>query len=64
MGARKNKSAINTIALLIHEVQNRWKKGEKTVALFINVKDAFDHVSRKKLAEKRTNLGLDKDLVG
>ena len=50
--------------LLIHEVQNRWKKGEKTAILFIDVKNAFDHVSKKKLAERIINLRLDEDLVG
>ena len=64
IGARKNRSAIDIIVLFIYEVQGRWKKGEKVVTLFINVKDAFDHVSRKKLAERITNLGLNGDLVG
>ena len=49
--------------LFIYEVQGRQKKGEKIVALFINVKNAFDHVSKKKLAEKITNLGFDEDLI-
>ena len=31
--------------------------------LFIDVKNAFDHVSKKKLAERIINLGLDGDLV-
>ena len=30
----------------------------------MDVKGAFDHVSRKKLAERMTDLGLDGDLVG
>ena len=63
MGARKNRSAVDAVALLIHEVQGRWKKGEKTAALFIDVKDAFDHVSKKKLAERITNLGFDENLI-
>ena len=63
MGARKNRSAVDTIILLIHKVQRRWKKGEKAIALFIDIKDAFDHVSKKKLAEKITDLSIDKDLV-
>ena len=64
MGARKNRSAVDTIILLIHEIQNRWKKGEKAAALFIDVKNAFNHVSGKKLAEKMINLKVDGDLVG
>ena len=64
IGTKKNRSVVNIITLLIHEVQSRWKKGEKAAVLFINVKGAFDHVSKKKLAERMTNLGLDGDLVG
>ena len=30
----------------------------------MDVKGAFDHVSKKKLAEKIINLGIDGDLVG
>ena len=52
------------MTLLIHEIQSRWKKGEKAATLFINVKNAFDHVSKKKLAERITDLELDEDLVG
>ena len=50
--------------LLIHKIQGRYKKGEKTVTLFIDIKDAFDHVSKKELAEKITELDIDEDLVG
>ena len=64
MGIRKNRSVINIITLLIHEVQSRWKKGKKAAVLFIEVKNAFDHVSRKKLTERIINLGLDEHLVG
>ena len=63
MGVRKNKSAVDAVALLIYKVQKRWKKGEKAVTLFIDIKDAFDHVSRRKLAERIINLGIDKNLV-
>ena len=31
--------------------------------LFIDVKDAFDHVFKKKLAERITDLRLDGDLI-
>ena len=30
----------------------------------MDIKDAFDHVSEKKLAERIINLDIDKDLVG
>ena len=52
------------MVLLIHEIQSRQKKDEKAAALFIDIKDAFDHVFKKKLIERITNLKLDEDLVG
>ena len=30
----------------------------------MNIKNAFDHVSKKKLVERITDLDIDKDLVG
>ena len=30
----------------------------------MDIKGAFDHVSRKKLAERMINLDIDRDLVG
>ena len=63
MGARKNKNVIDTVILLIYKIQRRWKKGEKIVTLFINIKNAFDHVSKKKLAKRITDLDIDKDLI-
>ena len=62
--ARKNRSVVDAVALLIHKIQRRWKKDEKAVTLFIDIKDAFDHVSKKKLAERIINLNINKDLVG
>ena len=64
MGARKNKSVIDTIILLIHKIQRRQKKGEKAAALFIDIKNVFDHVSKKKLTERIINLNIDKNLIG
>ena len=61
---RKNRSVVNIMILLIYEIQSRWKKDEKAAILFINVKDVFDHVFKKKLVEKIINLKLDGDLVG
>ena len=64
MGVKKNRNAIDTITLFIYEVQGRQKKGEKVAALFIDVKNAFDHVFKKKLIERIINLRLDENLVG
>ena len=63
MGIRKNRSAVDAVTLLIYEIQSRQKKGEKAAALFIDVKGAFDHVFKKKLVERITDLRFDEDLI-
>ena len=46
MGARKERLAIDAVAVLIHTVQEKWSEKELAGALFMDVKGAFDHVSR------------------
>ncbi len=64
MGARKHRSAIDTAALLIQKVQEVWQNRKIAGALFMDVKAAFDHVSRAQLAQKMFDLGIDDDLIG
>ncbi len=45
MGARKYRSAIDALALLIQKVQKAWKDWKIAGALLMDVKRAFDHVS-------------------
>lgn len=53
MGARKYRSAIDAGALLIQKVQEVWQNRKIARALFMDVKGAFDHVSRAQLAQRR-----------
>ena len=39
------------------------EKRRETAALFIDIKNTFDYVSKKKLTERITDLGIDKDLI-
>lgn len=64
MGARKNRSAIDATAILISKFQESWEQQKTAGALLINVKGAFDHVSRAQLAQKMADLGIDDDLIG
>ena len=64
MGARKERSAIDTVAALVHIVQEKWSEKILAGALFIDVKGAFDHVSKAQLLRHMINLGIDGDLVG
>ena len=64
MGARKYRSAIDAAALLIQKVQEAWESRKIAGALFMDVKGAFDHVSRAQLAQRMSDLGIDDDLIG
>ena len=64
MGARKHRSAINAAALLIQKVQEVWQNRKIAGALFMDVKGAFDHVSRAQLAQRMSDLGIDDDVIG
>ena len=46
MGARKKRSAIDAMAMLVHIVQEKWSEKKLAGALFIDIKGAFDHISR------------------
>ena len=64
MDARKFCSAIDAAALLIHKVQEIWEGRKIADALFMDVKGAFDHISRAQLAQRMSDLGIDDDLIG
>ena len=64
MGTRKERSAIDTVAALVHVVQEKWSEKLLAGALFMDVKGAFDHVSKAQLLRHIINLGIDGDLVG
>lgn len=63
MRARKERSAIDAVAILVHTVQENWSKKKLAGALFMDVKEVFDHVSRSQLLTRMIDLGIDSDLV-
>ncbi len=63
MGAQKQQSAIDVVAMLVHTVQEKWSEKKLADALFIDVKGAFDHVSRSQLLKRMIDLDIDGDLV-
>lgn len=63
MGARKERCAIDAVASLVHEVQRRWAKKELAAALFMDVKGAFDHVSKAQLVARMVELDIDGDPI-
>lgn len=49
MGGRKERSAIDAVAILVHTVHEKWEEKKLAAALFVDVKGAFDHVSQIQL---------------
>ena len=63
IGGRKQRSAVDAVLSLVHDVQLAKSKGLVTSALFLDVKGAFDHVSSSRLAHICQKLGLPKCLI-
>ena len=49
MGGQKDWSAINDVAKLVHRVQEKWSEKKIADALIMDVKEAFDYISRSQL---------------
>ncbi len=63
IGGRQNKSAIDAVLSLVHDVQLAKQEKLVTSALFLDIKGAFDHVSANKLISICQKLGLPKNLI-
>lgn len=63
MGGQKERSAIDAFAPLVHKVQEMWQEKKLAAALFMDVKGAFEHVSKEQLLARMTELRIDGDLI-
>jgi ribonuclease HI len=63
IGGRLKKSAIDAALLLSQEVELNKRQGMKTSTLFLDVKGAFDHVSKNQLLKKLKDLRLPISLI-
>ena len=63
IGARKERFAIDAVASLVYEVEQRWAEKKLAAALFMDVKGAFDHVSKTQLVARMLELEIDGDLI-
>lgn len=63
IGARKQQCAIDAVASLVHKVQEFWVEKKLAAALFMDVKGAFDHVSKTRLVERMIEIGIDGALI-
>lgn len=63
MSGQKKKLAIDVVTTLIHIVQEKWQEKKLASILFMDVKRAFDHVSRGQLLTRMIELGIHGNLV-
>lgn len=63
IGGRKQRSAIDAVMSLVHDIQAAKSNKLITSALFLDIKGAFDHVSANKLLKICQKLGLPKSLI-
>lgn len=57
------RSANNAVSVLVDIIQESWKKKKLAKALFIDVKEAFNNVSKIWLFKRMIEQGIDRDLV-
>jgi ribonuclease HI len=62
LGGRAQKSAIDAALSITHDIQIAKNDGLITSALFLDIKGAFDHVSKNQLLKICIELGLPKSL--
>ena len=62
MGSRKQISAIDAVMSLIHDIQLAKNENKITSVLFMNVKEAYNHVSCNQLLKICKNLDLSRSL--
>src|SRR5436305_99623 len=62
MGSRKQITAIDAVMSLIHDIQIAKNENKITSVLFMNVKEAYDHVSCNQLLKICKNLDLSRSL--
>lgn len=63
MGGRKQRSAIDTALLLLNEIQSRRRNSSTvTSTIFLDIKGAFDYVSKPRLLRILAELGLPGNL--
>lgn len=51
------------MATFVHIIQEIWQEKKPATTLFIDVKEAFEHVSKRQLLTYIIKLGIDGDLV-
>ena len=58
MGGRKFKAAVDAVLNLTHDVQHAFNTKQVTLYLFLDVKEAFNYVSKNQLLQNLYKLNL------
>jgi len=62
-GCRKRYSCIDAVAVLMNRIQQAWRGSKVAGVLFMDVKSAFNNVSRAHLGRRMEALGIEADLI-
>jgi len=62
-GCRKRRSAVDAVAVLMNRTQQAWQGKRVAGALMMDVKSAFNNVSKPVLNRRLLELGIEPDLV-
>jgi len=62
-GCRKRRSCVDAVAILMNRTQKAWAERKVAGALFMDVKSAFNNVSKAFLGRRMEELGLEADLI-
>ena len=62
-GCRKRRSCIDAVAVLLNQTQQAWEEKKIAGALFMDVKAAFNNVSKAILGKRMEALELEPDLI-
>ena len=63
MGGRKQRSTINAVLRLTHEIQKARRKKLVSSCLMLDVKGAFDNVSKERLLITMKTLGIPQNVI-
>ena len=63
MGNRKEKCAIDVVGSFVYEVKQRWAGKKLAAALFMDVKETFDHVSKTQVVARILELQIEGDFI-
>lgn len=63
MGSRKQRSCVDAVARVMNRVEETWNQGKIAGLLLMDVKGAFDHVSRNQLLRSMRDMKIDGNLI-